>query len=733
MANFTPQEIEEMLQEFFDTVGKRQYVGARYVPIFGRKDEDTITWNNLAPYEPLTVVMHNGVSYVSKQYVPAGIDITDTAFWAETYRFNAQVEQYRQEVLQFQSQIDQIREDYVPFPDSATYPKYGTLGQVLTTLTSGETKWEDPVTVDAAIAEPLIEAWLDSHPEATTTVQDGAITRAKLNAQLDDIIFTWNGLVNYLNYQTMLPSLSDAQDNSVVSLTMNEDNHQTDYPTAFGYGTVTMITMGQSTYKIQYIFTINASTKFALRRYFNNSWTAWTINDPSKLMAYANNVYTGNYSTTLPTLADAVPNSIYYITMTQQTHQVDYPTKVGWETMLLVTIGFGGSIEQYIFSLKMNKGMNAHRRYYNSAWSDWEYNYNTSLQFVTKLVDYNNYLTEMPTLADARNNSICIVTMSESIHQDDYPTKIGYASINIITYGNDTYKEQWAIGANLNKRHARRRYYNNSWHDWEYSLIPRRQIVIASSGGDFTNIVSGLKNAYDVGNTDVIVKAGTYNIVTAEQEIHGATYFQNVSFNDYGPKLGNNCTYYFESGAQVNCVLPSNASSAAQNTYSPFNAGNGDYEVIGLHVYSEFCRYCFHDELSGVGTYHHAYKDCYMHHNDTGNGYVQCIGGGLGAHGLIDIDGCVFESDTAESNSQGIVSWHNGNPSGIQSNINIRNCYFKNGHIRFSWYGTSTNISLMTICGCSFDTTIAEERGETAESTVKNTDVIAWNNEVRNP
>jgi len=185
MANsFTPQQIEQFLQEFFEVVGARQYIGARYVPIFGRKGEDTVEWDDTAPYEPLTVVMHLGVSYVSRQYVPAGTPITDTDFWVETYRFNAQVEQYRQEVLSFQGQIDQVREDmeadYVPFPDPDNYPKYGTVGQVLTTLDNGDTKWEDPVTVDAEVAEPLIEAWLDQHPEATTTVQDGAVTTPKI-------------------------------------------------------------------------------------------------------------------------------------------------------------------------------------------------------------------------------------------------------------------------------------------------------------------------------------------------------------------------------------------------------------------------------------------------------------------------------------------------------------------------------------------------------------------------
>lgn len=98
MANFTPQEIEEMLKEFFDVVGKRQYIGARYVPIFGRKGEGTIEWNNSAPYEPLTIVLYQGNSYTSRQYVPVGVDLDDTNFWAKTGDYNAQIEQYRQDV-----------------------------------------------------------------------------------------------------------------------------------------------------------------------------------------------------------------------------------------------------------------------------------------------------------------------------------------------------------------------------------------------------------------------------------------------------------------------------------------------------------------------------------------------------------------------------------------------------------------------------------------------------------
>ena len=101
MANtdpFTPEEVAQILEAFFATVGTRQYVGARYVPIFGRRGEASIVWDNTAPYEPLTIVLYQGNSFTSRQYVPEGVEITNEEFWAETGNYNAQIEQYRQEV-----------------------------------------------------------------------------------------------------------------------------------------------------------------------------------------------------------------------------------------------------------------------------------------------------------------------------------------------------------------------------------------------------------------------------------------------------------------------------------------------------------------------------------------------------------------------------------------------------------------------------------------------------------
>ena len=81
--------------------GVRQYVGARYVPVFA----DPLEWSDQREYEPLTIVAYQGNSYTSVQSVPAGVDIGNAAYWAQTGNYNAQIEAYRREVLAYDGRI----------------------------------------------------------------------------------------------------------------------------------------------------------------------------------------------------------------------------------------------------------------------------------------------------------------------------------------------------------------------------------------------------------------------------------------------------------------------------------------------------------------------------------------------------------------------------------------------------------------------------------------------------
>lgn len=83
-----------------------QYIGARYVPLLATPHE----WDSTREYEPLTIVLHQGASYTSLQYVPVGIDILNERYWVLTGNYNAQVESYRQEVRQFQGRLSNVED-----------------------------------------------------------------------------------------------------------------------------------------------------------------------------------------------------------------------------------------------------------------------------------------------------------------------------------------------------------------------------------------------------------------------------------------------------------------------------------------------------------------------------------------------------------------------------------------------------------------------------------------------
>lgn len=73
----TPSDVKALLTEYVSRE-RQTYVGMRYVPKFA----DPIEWDSDTEYEPLTMVTHNDAVYVSKFYVPADIDISETEYWA---------------------------------------------------------------------------------------------------------------------------------------------------------------------------------------------------------------------------------------------------------------------------------------------------------------------------------------------------------------------------------------------------------------------------------------------------------------------------------------------------------------------------------------------------------------------------------------------------------------------------------------------------------------------------
>lgn len=90
------------------------YIGNRYVPIFA----NPVEWDNLREYEPLTIVTYQGTAYTSRQTVPVGTALSNTQYWVVTGNYNAQVEEYRQEVASLSDDVDGLETDLGNLSDS---------------------------------------------------------------------------------------------------------------------------------------------------------------------------------------------------------------------------------------------------------------------------------------------------------------------------------------------------------------------------------------------------------------------------------------------------------------------------------------------------------------------------------------------------------------------------------------------------------------------------------------
>lgn len=177
MANpFTPEEVSQILEAFFDAVGTRQYIGARYVPIFGRKGEESIIWDNSAPYEPLTIVLYQGNSFTSRQYVPQGVEITNELFWANTGNYNAQIEQYRREVAyaveQAQTALDaanDAQDDIDTLLPKASFDSTNTVKKYIDDLNAAQSAI---IPADDFSESNTVKDYIDSNVSALQAVID---------------------------------------------------------------------------------------------------------------------------------------------------------------------------------------------------------------------------------------------------------------------------------------------------------------------------------------------------------------------------------------------------------------------------------------------------------------------------------------------------------------------------------------------------------------------------------
>ena len=246
------------------------------------------------------------------------------------------------------------------------------------------------------------------------------------------------------------------------------------------------------------------------------------------------------------------------------------------------------------------------------------------------------------------------------------------------------------------------------------------------------NLLEKVMEAYERGITEIIVGAGTYDIIAEYQAHYGNDCFDNyvTGYNSgvmgkYGRGLWlENIKIKFNPGAFVVCHY-TGSNSYVKTEFSALATGN-NVEIDGLNLDSSEVRYGIHADFNtGRDETYFIVRNCDLYNFRT-NTVCQAIGAGLGVHVNWLIEDCIFRSYSDKT----CLRIHNNVSSDAKSKVVVKNCYIVgNGNFVFNSYSTSTAITYVQCSNCSWIT--PPVNGKETEQSQDNIVMLAYNNETR--
>lgn len=259
------------------------------------------------------------------------------------------------------------------------------------------------------------------------------------------------------------------------------------------------------------------------------------------------------------------------------------------------------------------------------------------------------------------------------------------------------------------------------------AAIPKVYYCKKDGTGDFTSLVTAINTVCAEKNATLYVGPGTWDICS---EL-GSEYMESVtsSSSTWGLVLKNGVHVVFSSNSLVTAKYSGTRGDTKQY-FSAFNAGEGGFTLENLNIETDNIRYSVHDDRGAGGGegYINRYVNCTMKH--TNGMYTDCIGGGLGTNGLIEIVNCYFEGDETATR---LVYYHGNSYNGqtdAQCKIICKGNYFAGvGTFGLTKYGDSTKVTTAYVSDNSVGSALFVNSGSYAPN--DNMRMIAWNNELR--
>ncbi len=466
-------------------------------------------------------------------------------------------------------------------------------------------------------------------------------------------------------------------------------------------------------------------------------------NKQSAIKAYPRGALGQWIGNVISNLNNADPNYVYYISASNSSQlPSNCPPSYLMRglTFYVMTLKYNFGTDYFYKQFVLDEGFDpiCFREYsMNGVWSNW-----SRTQYSAEGIRNNftlalttNASTVLPDLDAITSNIVYTVNVTQSSQLPAHSPSTSLLNYVLVclayVYSGTPYYVQYALHADtLKPRYKRfKNSASNPWTSWENIS----DIIEVGPGKEFTTLRSGIDLAVRRHNATVYVYPGEYNLLSEFN-----TELTAMGSDATGILLGNGITVKFMSGAKVKALMAeSDYSSAikdwAYTNFQPFYAGTGDFTLENLDIVASDTRYCVHDELAGSGDYSHKYINCRMTYNCTrqNHPYIQCIGGGLGLHGDITIDGGTYTSESVYGNDQIPISYHNGNNANAESAIYIKNVYLEDeGRFRFGYYGPSVKKTPVNISSCSMGAQ-TEIRAEDSSAQINNFDVKEFCCEIR--
>lgn len=398
----------------------RQYVGARYVPkFFENPNTHDTQWLSGASYEALTIVTYLNNTYTSKKPVPAsvGSPADNPAYWAVTGNYNAQVQEYHEEVENAIADMhdsmetfeENLTEDNTTFKNNLTQQQTDfesnistrqnnfelstgqTIQQYKNDIDASEAAYKTLTDADLASMQTQIDNLVVSAGDSSAEVLQARGSFSTLNDRLSTMLGTNKAQTNIDElfsvgvYSAIVPSTYNSQ------LGIDVDDY---FFTAICYKPATaiagdviqmIIATGKNTHMVNHVY-----TRSSYGGNWSNDWTE--LSTPTNVMTVSSsrNVSIDN-ATTIGVYGCTVPNtynnalgvdvSNYYFTV-----MVMEPATLASQDVIQLLIG-----------------CNTNTPYVNKVWMRSSYSGNWSNPF-TELTNPDNvikYFTTSVSIDDA--------------------------------------------------------------------------------------------------------------------------------------------------------------------------------------------------------------------------------------------------------------------------------------------------------------------------------------------